>query len=245
MTVKHSTTIVGSDDPAYDVSSDGWNADHTGTNNHGHSATGDGGTLNVEDLATGSTDASKVFAPDGAGGIQLVAPSGVADIVDIPTAETDTALVLAPDGVGGVGFRTETGGGGGAPLGITRYQGGSDTSVNTTSTSTVDADATNMKVTFTAPASGNVLVEVGAFCQNAGSQMMFLGLREGTTNVVTKQAVLYAASAIIVFVRRSFYLTGLSAGSHTYKLSYCTNGGTVYLYFGPSYGAIEMTVWAA
>jgi hypothetical protein len=45
MTTVHHTLTVAADDPAYDISAGEWNAAHDGTNDHGHTATGDGGTL--------------------------------------------------------------------------------------------------------------------------------------------------------------------------------------------------------
>lgn len=67
----------------------------------------------IEDSVATSTDTTKVFAPDGSGGVVARAEGGVSAFEDLTTVETDTTLVASPDGAGGVLWRAETGGGGG------------------------------------------------------------------------------------------------------------------------------------
>jgi len=135
------------------------------------------------------------------------------------------------------------GGGSSAPLGILRYAPGTDTTVGSTASATQsDIDATNCIVTFTAPASGKVIVSVGVVAGAGGNS--FLGLRESTTNVAGPELVTSVTGAVVM-CSRNFYLTGISAGSHTYKLAFSTAQGTFTLFGGPTYGKVEMTVWAA
>ncbi len=54
MSVSHTVTATGANDPGSQVSVDAWNAAHTGTNDHGHTGTGDGGSLTVEAFPIGS-----------------------------------------------------------------------------------------------------------------------------------------------------------------------------------------------
>ena len=99
-------------------------------------------------------------------------------------------------------------------------------------------DATNATVTFTAPASGNVIVVCTVLAGSAG----YMGIREGSTDLIGPQLVTSATGGgIINMASRAFYITGVSPGSHTYKLA--IKDGT--WYHGPTYGMIEMTVWEA
>lgn len=135
------------------------------------------------------------------------------------------------------GTETLVSGGGVAPLAVLRYAGGSDTFYTGTA-SLADVDAANLSITFTAPTSGKVIVSCVAMVQN-GSGIAYWGLRESTTDIAGPQMVSNLAAPTIG--ARSFYLTGISAGSHTYKFA-MQNGA---LFHGPTYGDIEMTIWAA
>ena len=102
------------------------------------------------------------------------------------------------------------------------------TSQTTTSATQADVDATNAAITFTAPANGIVLVRATCWCQMASAaQFAFLGLREGSTNVAgPNQAILGNATfGQQVLASPTWRLTGVSAGSHTYKLAFSVNGG--------------------
>ena len=140
---------------------------------------------------------------------------------------------------------SSAGGGGGGPLAVVRYTPGSDgaPTYNTNSTSLVDIDATNAIITFTAPASGNVLVDVAMSLHSASSNNTHLGIREGSSDIAGPQLVINNSQ--IVCVRRSFYITGISAGSHTYKAAWSVDGSAANIYLGPTYGALELTVWDA
>jgi hypothetical protein len=173
---------------------------------------------------------------------------GVADILDLTTAETDDTLVLAPDGAGGVEFRAESGGGGGGGLlAANRYA--TATTYTTTSTTPVDVDATNMAVTFTAPASGNVLVILSAYRDSVGGGggNNYWGIREATTNLAGS---VIDRDGFGTYLTIQFLITGLSAGSHTFKWAYAKNGGTERINVGVGtgvtvYGPAVMSVWEA
>lgn len=112
--------------------------------------------------------------------------------------------------------------GGGGFLARLSYNPASQTVKSTTSTSAslVDVDATNLAITFTAPASGDVLVVLSAFADVSGTGWDFYqwGLREGTTKVA--EGTVMRANTQAALSRR-FLITGLTAGnSYTYKWAY-------------------------
>jgi hypothetical protein len=48
----------------------------------------------------------------------------------------------------------------------------------------------------------------------------------------------------VTTMRRSWRLSGLSGGSHTYKFAWSrATSGTFSMFTGPTYGFVEMTVW--
>jgi hypothetical protein len=91
-----------------------------------------------------------------------------------------------------------------------------------------DVDATNMVVTCIVPASGNILVRLTAYADiSAGTGDGWWGLRESTTNVPGSFGRVVRNQGNAVIATLSFNLTGLSAGSHTYKWAFAsTTGGT-------------------
>lgn len=85
-------------------------------------------------------------------------------------------------------------------------------------------DTTNLRLTFTAPASGNVLVRIRVpVAGNATSPMLLFGVLEGST-VIARQAPMSGAGASATSTRNtlesSFVVTGVSAGSHTWDAAY-------------------------
>jgi hypothetical protein len=134
-------------------------------------------------------------------------------------------------------------------LAVCAYASGSDAVVNalTTSASFADIDATNAVVTFTAPASGNVLVRLSALQSGDGAKIYYWGLREASSDVGTPWRVGNGSAAGVSAVG-TIRLTGISSGSHTYKWAHrlATSGGTgTGIYAGPTWGQIVMEVWAA
>lgn len=140
-------------------------------------------------------------------------------------------------------------GGGGGLLAVKSYGPGA-TGTYATTTTQADVDATNVLVTFTAPASGNVLLRATfqAFSGSATGGLL-LGWRESTTDIVLKHQVMADVTAADVYtISWAAYLTGVSAGAHTYKLAaaHVTNGFT--LRWGDGNGdplPVVLEVWAA
>jgi hypothetical protein len=135
---------------------------------------------------------------------------------------------------------TAGGGGGSALLGLTAYAPGSDTAIGTSSGSDADLDATNLSCVFTAPASGNVLVKLSALT-NAQGSAGYWTVREATTNLGTAYVTAFSGA---FRGAAEFYITGLSAGSHTYKWGYYGAGGMI-VYGGPTFGKAIIEIWAA
>lgn len=188
--------------------------------------------------AGGSDDLSGVqngFAPLSSGLLVPVAYLG--------TGTPNGSKFLRDDGVFAVPSSS-----GGAPLAVLRYQPAGDNSASITSTTLVDVTA-GAAITFTAPASGNVIVACEAFLQTPGSGASIqLGLRESTTIIAGPERMGVVAGGDLFIGRLSaeFYLTGISAGSHTYKLAAAVTGGTAAIYWGVTNKVtISMTVWAA
>lgn len=105
----------------------------------------------------------------------------------------------------------------------------------TTSTTLVDLDATNAVVTFTAPASGSVLIRLTAVVgpQATASSYVSWGIRESTSIIegAVGESIANRNAAATVNEYRScsmvFVRTGLTAGtSYTYKWAWATSTGT-------------------
>lgn len=109
-------------------------------------------------------------------------------------------------------------------LALNVYAPSSQTVKSSTSATLADVDATNAAVTFTAPASGNVLIRVSAWIDYvAPGNDIFLGLREGSSDVsgtVTRVGRDNSDDDFQQYVSVPLYVSGLSAGSHTLKLSF-------------------------
>lgn len=95
-----------------------------------------------------------------------------------------------------------------------------------TSTTHVDVDATNLAITFTTPASGNVLVTLSAYADMGITDSFQWSLREGSSDIANSNVVVLRANGIAYVVAR-FYLSGLSAGNHTLKWAFSGPGGAV------------------
>lgn len=174
------------------------------------------------------------YYPTTSGGAALT----VSDVDGNPSASSVTHLrftngAVTDDGGGTVTVST-AGTASGALLGYKSYAGSA--TYTATSGTLVDADATNLAVSFTAPASGNVLVRLtGTMRLNAAvANRVLWGLRESTTNIGGGDSagvyVGYAFTGSVSILQSTsvaFVLTGVSAGAHTYKWAIgCTaNGG--------------------
>jgi hypothetical protein len=140
-------------------------------------------------------------------------------------------------------------------LGYTQYAAGSATEVSTTSGTYADVDATNMVVTFTAPPSGSVIVQMTARAVVGGgagvSAELGWNLRDGSSDVSgSAMSVIYAGTGIFVATRPLYIkaITGLTPGaSYTWKLGHArlnSTTGTALTGTGGTDGPFVMEVWA-
>lgn len=142
---------------------------------------------------------------------------------------------------------------GGAPplLGLVAYNPATKPTLSTTSTSLVDIDATNLAVTFTAPASGAVLVRLTGVFDNSTAATAQLGLREGASAVAGALSRLGARHDLGTHESHTIKVSDLTPDSvHTYKWAWATSAGTLELNCGGTgvgaagaYGAAVMEVW--
>lgn len=142
-----------------------------------------------------------------------------------------------------VTITASSGGGTTELLGLTAYAPGSDSSIKAVSnTSDADVDG-NLTCTFTAPASGNVLVKLSALMNDGGgAQTMHWTVRESTT---TKGDCFVQANLNQAGRRQAeFYITGVSGGSHTYKFGAYMTAGTGNIYGGPTFGQAIIEIWS-
>ena len=183
-------------------------------------------------------------------------PKVILDVGTIPAAPSDGnwKLYAAAGGVYAVSSNATVGplaagraGGAVSLLAVHSYDAGSDTAAGTTTGDTlVDLDATNAAITFTAPASGNVLVRLSGL-QTGGPGNVFWGLREGSGDIGAPVR-LGLGSSTAIRAAAEFYLTGVSAGSHTYKWAHKAVAGgatTSQVFTGPSIGPLVMEVYGA
>lgn len=171
---------------------------------------------------------------------QLSTPSNPSSGYDRLYVKSDDTLYR----LNSSGVESVIGSGSGGFLAYSKYAPVTNTIYAASSSTLADVDATNLKVTFTAPASGNVVITVclTADCSGAGT-FGFVGLREGSSDI---SSALFTTrdtsqSAPLTF---KFYITGISAGSHTYKLSHARTGsGSPFrILVGP--GTVDATNWA-
>lgn len=115
--------------------------------------------------------------------------------------------------------------------------------IDVTSTTGVDLDATNLAVTFVVPPSGSVLVRLTAGAAMNSAANGWWTVREATTEL--KQG-LVADTTGIHGKTRAFVISGLAPGaSLTYKWGGKVASGTLTNYIGTGHGPAVMEVWAA
>ena len=175
--------------------------------------------------ATGATGAaSTVPGPTGATGA-----TGAASTVPGPTGPTGS-------------------GGSAAPIAVHTYARGTDGYTQLGNTSFTAVDSTNYAVTFTAPASGNVVVTASFACEPQEATYFQVGLMEsGSLISGTSRFLIGNGQDFPTQFTVTWYLTGLSAGSNTYALGSLaqTGGGELQYWDGPNYGKFEFLVYAA
>lgn len=115
----------------------------------------------------------------------------------------------------------------------------------------LEIDTTNMTVTFTAPASGNVIVVLTAFAQINNNSTLGWGLRIGGVDVAgSKSEVLFTAASTQINARVSHHVlvTGLTAGN-SYKYDWTSartfGAGNANTSYGGNSGQAVMEVWSA
>ena len=163
-------------------------------------------------------------------------------------------LIYQSDGTSWATWAT-LGGSAGTMIALKQYAPGADgTVLNAGAATTVtDIDATNAAVTFTAPATGNVLVRLSALCtiSNPGG-IGYWSLRDGSTLKDEAWCLGDGSGSPTqpVAARKTvgLYVAGLTPStSYTYKWAYRVNNAswTHTIYAGPSYGRLLLEVWAA
>lgn len=160
----------------------------------------------------------------------------------VATARLGTGVADATKFLRGDNTWAAVSGGGGGLLAATQYNPGTFVQYSTTSTTLVDVDATNLVITFTAPASGAVILVLSAMTANSSASQITYW------SVADLEALLINGPSRIDL--RGVYrvrVTGLTSGtSYTYKWRFRTTGGsTGYITAGGGYGSALMEVWPA
>ncbi len=119
--------------------------------------------------------------------------------------------------------------GSGGGMGLIGYTESTNaTTYSTTSSTPSDVDATNLKVTFTAPPSGRVLVVMTALTDTSTGNYAGWGLRSGSSDVTGAQKRMLAVNNIEMVQNYRHVVTGLTAGtSYTYKWSFWSENGAM------------------
>jgi hypothetical protein len=194
-------------------------------------ATGVAGSLGVTGATGPGVGQTGATGPAGPTGPMTNPMTTTGDLIYSSTGSTPARL-----GIGSTG--QYLGVSGGVPawasaglLALKVYAPGTTTVLSTSSSTFADVDATNAAVVFTAPASGNVIVRVSAWADvTAGSIGAYLwGLREGSSDLVGPTTIVLRDGAATTpgqanqaYLSVPMYVSGISAGSHTYKLSHAT-----------------------
>ena len=130
-------------------------------------------------------------------------------------------------------------------LGSAYYEPGSVATYTTTSTTFAAIDTTNLRVTFTAPASGNVIIKFGAWINGTQPD---LGVLEGST-----VRALSLCGTLASQQAGTKKITGLTPGvSYTYDLAFASTTGGVTttvkaggaLTSAAGYGPAFIEIWA-
>lgn len=132
-------------------------------------------------------------------------------------------------------------------LGVTTYDPGSLATYTFTSSTPSDADATNLSVTFTAPASGAVDVHLEAVCNTGSGTSLTWNLRTTGGADVSGTDLRVCESTGQVRIHVTIPVSGLTAGaSTTYRWGAArdTGTGTCVFYAGGITGPATMRVVA-
>lgn len=198
---------------------------------------------------------SGVAIGNAAGNIPVLNGSGRFDIARLASGTPDGTKFVRDDGT----LATPAGGGGSTLLTSARLDATSETFKSTTSTSLVTIDTANLSVTFTAPASGAVLViGEGFFQQNNAATRVYCALLDTTSTYIPQSS--RRMSTIATAFRQMYRarMTGLTPGnSYTWRWAWAVDNASfqALLYYGGgtsgasfnlfSSGPATMEVWSA
>lgn len=132
-------------------------------------------------------------------------------------------------------------------LGAVQYTGAGTPWFSTSSTSLVDVDATNGIVTFNAPQSGKVLVQIQCgLAWTTSVSLARFGIRESSSDVASTNTWHTGTTADNQVTNVFLLVTGLTpSSSHTYKFAVCRASGTGTLnVYATSTERFVMSVWA-
>jgi hypothetical protein len=138
-----------------------------------------------------------------------------------------------------------SGGGGTNIIGVTQYGPASLATYSFTSTTLTAIDTTNVTVSFTVPASGNVLVTFQASMDTPATADIGLGLLNhsgGAQLGFTQSNVQGSVGAGAASIQRftvTWYLTGLGAGTLGIDVAAGSTAATAHIYAQGSAGAVS------
>lgn len=137
-------------------------------------------------------------------------------------------------------------------LAYTAYNPNPTANISTTSSTFADVDATNLNVTFTVPASGNVLIRLTAVgVTNSAAALYVWNLRTTGGSNVTGSYCGVTSNTNQLHVSVAIVLTGLTPGaSITYRWGHAVTSNSGFIRYGDDgtlinrYGPAVMEVWA-
>lgn len=206
------------------------------------------GNLTVEGNAIYRAGGTDVALADGGTGVSLTDPNADRILFWDDSAGQFTWLTVGTNlTITGTTIDAASGSSSGL-LGVKYYNPSGNNTYVISTTSDADVDGTNLTVTFTAPASGNVICKWSAFNNDStsGNCNFHWTVRESSSTLADD----YISSGLAKAVRSTatFYISGISAGSHTYKFgAYQASGTNATIYYGTTapFGPVIMEVYAA
>lgn len=140
-------------------------------------------------------------------------------------------------------------------LAVAQYAPGTLSTYSVSSSALTALDTTNLTVSFTVPASTNVVVKFSAVMAPAASGVLGLGLlnHSGGAQLGKTLSTAMSGGAPAGQVTAAWYLTGLSAGTLGIDIAAGSSAGTANVYAQGATGAVNgsnagpavLTVWAA
>lgn len=128
-----------------------------------------------------------------------------------------------------------------------RYYPGSLTTLSTTVTTSADVDATNLAVTFLAPASGEAVIQLEAHCDSGTAGVTYLWHLRNAGGEVANTGAVVSRNNNGNRISHSIRLTGLTPGQeYSYKWGHKMGGAaTGRILCGPPYGEARITALKA